>query len=157
MTHAPSRSVSFRIEPFFSIMNELPPLFIEHHKMVKQPFYKDLKIDWPRYLALEQANILHILTARCDEKLVGYLFFNTIPHILYADIPHCFVDIFFLLPEYRKGLVGLRMFKEFEKQVKAHGIKVVYVNSNLSYNRIEKLFKRLGYEPGEMSFIKKVA
>lgn len=149
--------IRFKIEPFFAIMNELPELFMEHHKLVKQPFYKELKVDWKKYLLMEQAGLLHVLTARDDEKLVGYIFFNVTPHVLYSDLLHCFVDIYFLHPDYRKGLAGVKMFKTFEKTVKDAGVKIIYVSYNLGYNEVKKLLEHLEYEPGEETFIKKVA
>src|SRR3989304_1594017 len=64
----------------------------------------------------------------------------------------------YVMPEFRKGTVGLRLldcFENWAKQKKADKIIMVHL-SNLQSDRISTLYKRKGYTPIETHYIKEV-
>lgn len=143
-------------EKFVDIMHELPALFIQHHRIVQDPDYAELNIDWNKYIELEKLGLLHILTVRDGTTLVGYFFNVCMPHILYSNILHGFNDLYFLLPKYRKGFAGISLIRENSKMLKALGAKKQVLSVNAGYAKIAKILIYLGFTPYETSFTKRL-
>jgi len=67
--------------------------------------------DHDRYRALERDGRLHILSARSDQFLVGYLFLLTLPHPRDRQARVARDDLFYVDPAYRKFRLGPAMIK----------------------------------------------
>src|SRR5215469_12806244 len=70
----PSRSTdappefSVQEEPFFQLVDELPPLFSRYAELAKAP----VDIDWQGLMNLALAGQLKVVTARYGDALVGF-------------------------------------------------------------------------------------
>jgi len=104
--------------------------------------------DYEKYRAMAEAGILHLVTARCDGRLVGYHLSMIYPHMHYRKSLTCFTDVFYLKPEYRVGMIGYKMLKFFRDSVKARGVQKIYMGTKLSHD-IGPLLLRLGFNPIE--------
>ena len=148
------RNLEYRKELFADIVKELPPLFVLHwQEIALDRDVIELAPDWKRYLAMEQAGQLHIITVRDNRVLVGYFFIVLLPHLHYCTTPMAFSDILFLLPGYRKGLAGLRLVAETEKMARALGAKRFYIMCKV-YHDLDRLLARLGFKWVEKVFTK---
>lgn len=114
-----------------------------------------LKPDWDTYHLLEATGQFFMMVCRVDGKMVGYHIGFIRRQLHYADSLALITDIFFLLPEYRKGRIGVELFKESEKAAKARGVDKIYLGckSSPELDRT-KLFERLGYKKIEYVFAK---
>jgi len=142
----------FAWERFSAIIHELRPLFREHWREIAlNRDVVSLDPDWERYLALEHAGLLHILTVRVSGALVGYVFVCVGPHLHYASTAWAVVDMFWLNPVYRFGWTGVRMMRDLEKGVRNLGAKVLHISHKLHVKdgRVSSIFRRLGYRPIE--------
>jgi GNAT superfamily N-acetyltransferase len=75
-------------------------------------------IDYERYHQMEAMDMIHCLVARHEGKVVGYIINFLIRHMHYKDSgTMALVDMYFILPEYRRGGLGARMFKMMEQQL----------------------------------------
>lgn len=114
--------------------------------------------DWARYFDYDLLGILHCLTVRDGQTLVGYVFVLTWPHLHYASTLWAQTDIFWLDPVYRQGWTGFRMLRLMEKRLQELGVRVIYANAKLHFEAsrgtIGKLLERLGYKPTEMIYSK---
>lgn len=138
-------TITFQKELFGKIMPELPELFYRHWEEValdKEAI--KLKPDWPTYLQMELLNILHMMTVRAEGKLVGYYIALVRPHLHYAESLTAWSDIFYLLPEYRRGLTGYQLFAETEDMLKKLGVQKSYVMTK-AHLPITIIMKRRGY------------
>lgn len=85
-----------------------------------------LSVNWAQYEEMEQRGILFAVTMHVDGKLVGYNIFFVMPHIHYSTTLHALNDIVYVRPEHR-GIDGVRLILEAERQLKARGaVKVLY-------------------------------
>ena len=137
--------VTFQKEFFIDIMRELPPLVLKHYKEVQvEENGEDCNVAWLRYVELERSGALHILTVRVDSHLVGYYFNMLFPHLRHADRLCAWSDVFFVLPEYRREGVGVRLFEENDKMLKELGVKKNFISFKAHID-LRKLLKRLKY------------
>ncbi len=126
-------------------MPELPELFLAHYEEIALD--KDvikLDPDWNKYLQLELMGILHIMSVRDAARLIGYHISVVSPHLHYKSTITALSDIFYLLPEYRQGWTGYKLFEETEKMLKALGV-VRFYNVTKVHLPINIIMKRRGY------------
>ncbi len=76
-----------------------------------------LNPDHARYMALEKAGMLHILTVRDSGKLVGYFFLTVMRHPRDQTWTLGNDELVYISPEYRESGVGLDMYREALKRL----------------------------------------
>ncbi len=114
-----------------------------------------LKPDWKTYHQLEEMGQLWIMVCRIDGKMVGYLIGFVRRQLHYADSLAFNADIFYLLPEHRKGRIGLELFRQAEKALRRRGVDKMYLGSkSAEHLDRSKLFLHLGFERIEYVFAK---
>jgi ribosomal protein S18 acetylase RimI-like enzyme len=62
----------------------------------------------------------------------------------------------YVLPEFRKGRLGLSLLSAFESEVKRRGAKRCYIGNLAALNndKMKRLYKLLGYKELETHFVK---
>jgi GNAT superfamily N-acetyltransferase len=115
-------------------------------------FERDL--DHERYFALENAGMMHVVTARDDFRLVGYVICFVMPHIHYKSSGlTALADMYFILREYRKGGLGVRMFREMERGLKERGVIRAHMSCK-THESHQQLFERMGWKLTDLTFSK---
>src|ERR1700685_2567393 len=102
---------------------EMTPLLRRHWQEIAT--FKEhipLDPDFPMYSRLDAACKLLTLTARVDDKLIGYCVFLLTRSGHYKSTLVGMNDVIYVEPEYRKGTVGLRLIREAEKRLKELGV-----------------------------------
>ena len=142
-------SVVFKWEPFSDLIQEAAPLVRRHWAEVA--LFTDklpLDPDWKLALDMDRAGVLHVLTARKDGLLIGYIF-NYILRSLFCSVPWATVHGFWIDPLYREGRAGIDLFKENEKGLRDKGAKAVSIESLLHIHAdrgtVGRIFEHLGY------------
>jgi len=152
--------LDIKFEPFYVIARELLPLFRKHwHELGVHRDAIPLDPDWDRFMQGSINGTLHVLTVRDDDKLIGYIFNLISPHLHYKTTLHAYIDMFWLDPHYRRGLTGLRMFRENEKHLRKCGVVRMVVSEKLHWfsqrdRRVRVIFKRLGLKAFEVAYMK---
>ena len=143
----------FAKEPFRDMEAELAELAPDHWEEVGRPDIP-LDINWGLLHILEDAGALHVLTARDDGELVGYVIHVAAPATHYNIIQAC-DDGHYLKPEYRKGWAGMRMIRAAEEMLRDLGVKTISYHQKTRPD-IDKgaVFERLGYELTERIYRK---
>lgn len=109
-----------------------------------------LDVDRERYAHGEKDGNLIIVTARDGEKLVGYCLMMIVPHFHYKSSGKMgYVDVYYLLPEYRKGGNGARLFMAMEIALKAIGVRELYQSTKIHKDE-SRLFEALGYKKSDI-------
>lgn len=143
--------VTYQKELFLAIMPELPELFQqEYEEAVEDKERHKLNPAWKRYVELELAGVLHVLTARADARLVGYFINMLFPHLHFSDLLCASSDTFYILPEHR-GHVGLKLFRENELMLKKLNVRKVII---IAEQPLEQIMKRLKYKASGGIFFK---
>ncbi len=146
--------MKFQAERWNNVESEIAALFDAHWKEIA--LNRDripLDFDFEAYRAFDTAGLLHVLTARDDGKLVGYYVSVVRAHPHYKSTLYGMVDIYFILPEYRKAAVGLQFFRELEKSMRALGVQSL-LSMTKKHHDMSRLFERLGWTPIETVFQK---
>lgn len=106
--------------------------------------------DYEFMLKANETNFFMVWAARDGKTLVGYLAWWVKPHIHYKSTLTAVEDLFMLMPSYRQGLTGYRMFTTSLAALKARGVKRVMCNSKVHFEEkrggLDKFFDRLGFQ-----------
>lgn len=153
---APERP-EFQIERLSLILSEWAP--IARRTWAESPWRPadaPFDPDWDRYLAMDMAGMLRLLTVRLEGVLIGYVLSVVYPHLHYLSTPWAMLDSYWLEPAFRRGWTGVRMFREHEAILRENGVKVIHHGFNVRFapRRMQALMKRLGYEPIELIYAK---
>jgi GNAT superfamily N-acetyltransferase len=146
--------MEFSEETLCQCLDEAGPLLIDHWENIA--LNKDtIALDplWDTYRKLEETGNLKIITARQEKKLVGYAAYVISPSLHYSDQIIADADVFWLDPDYRKGMAGMRLFKHAEKVLKSYGVTRVMNKVKIHFD-VGKVFERMGYDPIERVYSK---
>jgi GNAT superfamily N-acetyltransferase len=111
--------------------------------------------DHAAYTALDQADVLHVVTARAEGQLVGYVVGILKPHLHYATTLHYHMDVLWLHPQWRQGLAGYRLLQAVERTVQQRvgGMVKILLGTKQHYD-LSTLYARLGYTEIERTWAK---
>lgn len=146
--------IKYDIEDWSAIVNELKELFKIHWLEIAEDKDKiPLSPDWINYEALNSAGLLHTLTAREDDKLIGYCIYIVRNHLHYSTCLTAQSDILYILPEYRNNNAGVNILLYGEEVLKSLGVEKIYLHCKVKHD-LTKLFEKLDYNKVEYSFSK---
>lgn len=148
----PQRFVTFGWEPLIDLLNDgLREIAVDHwNELGTNKEDVPLAVDWDQYLALEAAGTWRIFAVRIDEELVGYISWYLLKPPRYCTTLHCQEDYYYLLPKYREGWFGVRMFLESLRLLPRPSRVYVSYKIHFMDGRMAALFKRLGFEPSDV-------
>lgn len=112
-----------------------------------------VNMDWTRYFRMEKDGALHFVTVRDNGKLIGYHWTIVHTHFHYKTTLHGQVDLYYILPEYRNGRTGLRLFQFAEQELKKIGVKKIITGCKVHLDHT-RLFEHLGYVHSDHQFYK---
>ena len=99
------------------------------------------------------SGMLRCITCRSDERLIGYIIFIVTPHLHYKSCMTAIEDLYFVTKEFRKGRVGIMLFKYAEKVLKERGVQRIVMHTKVHLDN-SKLFEYLGYKMTDKVFSK---
>lgn len=115
------------------------------------------KCDEPLYANMEKLNMLHLVTARAEGKLVGYHVSFITPHMHYQGAgAMAFTDMYFTRPEFRQGGLGAKLLTFLETSLRARGVFKAYLSHKIAHDR-GALFQALGWKPSDVVYSKVIA
>lgn len=146
--------VTYQEESFIDIVEELTPLIYEHWEEIA--LHKDkikLNPDFNKYIEADELGLIHILTAREEEELIGYFISFVQPHLHYMDTLFAVNDVLFVTKKHRKGRVGYILFKKAEESLKEIGVDVIMIHAKVHAD-FKPLMDSLGYDRVEYNYSK---
>ena len=148
--------ITYQVEDWHDVKDEALPLLQRHWEEVAADKAEiPMAIDYASYDALAASGVLHILVARKDGEMIGYYCAVVRSHLHYVTTLFAFTDIFFIAPEHRKGMAGVRLFTEMEKSLKARGVKKFF-GATKPWLDVGPIFERLGYTKHEVVYSKMI-
>ncbi len=145
--------ITIQREIFNDTIMEMMPLCTDHFLELKHSG-NTLDFDFFHYLMLENLDKLVLVTVRDEGLLIGYFMgaVNCSPHCK-QDL-HFVTDSIFIVREYRKGFLGLRLLKFVEEVIKQYNVKEWFISSSDEIIDITPLFKRLKFSKVETTYSK---
>lgn len=144
--------ITFNVETVDECLEEIKPLLYAHWEEIA--WYKDqvkLNPDYDVYYKLEEQGVLHIVTARDNDVLIGYYISFVHPNPHYKNTLFAVNDILFVHPDYRGGSTAYRMFKYAFAALKELGAVIITIHMKTDAP-FEALCEALGMEKQEYLF-----
>lgn len=120
--------------------------------------YRDVKgpvsPDWSWAHEMERRRAFSFVTARHDERLVGYFAILTSPRTTHYNVPHAFDDTFFLEADYRRGWGLYKFVKYAVERMEDSGADILVVANKAELQDMAPVWKRLGFELEEIRYTK---
>lgn len=149
-------SLEFSVEAYSDAIEEMRLLYPAHwleadHDTDTIP----LDVNYGRYLALEQAGLLHVAVARSEGALVGYHIFVVRAPQHHMSTPMAFSDATYLKPRFRLGFNGIRFLRFAGDSTRSMGAKGVYISST-TRKPFGKVLEWLGFRETERIYFKEL-
>lgn len=147
--------ITFAIERFSDVYAELLPLLERHYGEIST--HKDHGVPLEPivdvYRAREADGSLLMAIGREAGEIVAYTVAFVAPGLHYRSCLTCSPDIFFVKPEKRTGMAGVRMLRFVEKELRRRGVKRWAMGSKVQHDA-SALFRFLDFEPVETTYEK---
>lgn len=141
--------ITYQVEPWSQCLPEMMGLWMSHWAEIGADTDKfDFDPDLDRYAEMERQGQLHVVTARRFGELVGYFIWIIGTLLHHRTIKGAYSDAYWLRPDCRQGLQGLKFIKEAERSVRALGVKKLFSTSQPRLD-LEPIYRRLGWKIGE--------
>ena len=138
---------------FFKFVDEFEKLFPEHYEELCVTKEFPYEPDYEAYKRMATAGMLRCITCRNDEQLIGYIIFIIGPHLHYKSCLTASEDLYFVKKEFRKGRVGIMLFKYAEKVLKERGVQRIIMHTKVHLDN-SRLFEYLEYKMTDKVFTK---
>ena len=154
-------SLRYQRERYADCIAEIAVLLPQHYAEVKlHPDQITLNLDDASYRAIEDLGNLVLIAARDDEtliagrsQLIGYATVFLRADLHSAHTLAGYVDSYYLLPAYRRGWNGLKLFRCIEQVLKDLDVKQVFVGAT-KHMKTESLFRFGKYIESEVLYSK---
>jgi hypothetical protein len=144
--------IKLQQERLTDIIEEMLPLISVHWEEVTGSG-PPLDPAWDTFRELDGKDMVRTLTVRSNGALIGYIVFILCPALHYKTLLLAHDDAFFLHPDHRKGTLGIRIFVEAEKMLKAAGVgRIMYHEKHK--RPMGKILDYLGYSARETIWFK---
>lgn len=148
------RGVTYQREPVHQLWSEIPPLLRAHYDEIAS--FRDIPLDpdVDLYGRLEDQGLLRCYTARESiDGLIGYAVFlvSTNPHYRTSLQARC--DVVFLIPDQRRGRLGLGLLRYAHAALTADGVQVISHHVKHTHPALGAILARLGFEPLETNYM----
>jgi L-amino acid N-acyltransferase YncA len=150
-------TITYQLEKWKDALPEMEPILFQHWREIALGHDKvPLDIAREKYQEMCDAGHLQVVTARDDGKMIGYHVAVISGHLHYLSTLHGITDVYFILPEYRKGRTGIRLFKRVEEEMKRIGVQKLFTSAKLhtADGKSGRLFEYLGFSATETVYTK---
>jgi len=138
---------------FSDVVVEIKDLFPQHYDELCVSKEFPLSPDYGGYKRLCDAGMLRCVTCRADGEMIGYIVFIVQPHLHYSTCMTAFEDMYFIKKEFRKGRIGIRLFKYAEDVLRAIGVNRIILHTKVHMDN-SRLFEYLDYKNTDKLFSK---
>jgi GNAT superfamily N-acetyltransferase len=139
-------------EDFMPFLDEVKPL-LEHHweELALNKDKVPLSPQYDVYIQRDALGQILLITLRESGQLVGYFIGFVAPGLHYSTCLTLIMDIFWLAPEHRGKMGGLKLFRAVEREAKRRGVQRMFVGSKV-HKDASKLFEAMRYDKCEVYY-----
>lgn len=138
---------------FMSFLPDLKKLIEANYEELCVTKEFPLMPDYEAYERIAKSGNITCIVCMDGNEVVGYVIFLIQPHLHYKTCLTAFEDIYYLKPEYRKGRIGIRMFKFAEDVLRSANINRIIMHTKIHLDN-SKLFEYLGYKHTDKLYTK---
>lgn len=144
--------ITAQVEPFPPFLEEVQPLLPRHwEELALNKDKVPLDPQYDIYLARDARGEVMTITLRDAGKLCGYFIGFIAPGLHYRTCLTLTMDIFWLAPEHRGAMGGVKLFRAVMREAKRRGVDRMFAGSKCHADA-SVLFERLGMERVETYF-----
>lgn len=146
--------ITYQEEAFNDVIDGLKELNLLHWEETE--IHKDkvpFDIDYEAFAQLDNVGILHLMTVRDNDKLIGYYASIVTPSLHHKGTLFAASDVIYIAKDYRDAKTGSTLISKTEESLKKLGVKVMHVTYK-SDHPLDKLLNRLGFEMSEITYSK---
>jgi GNAT superfamily N-acetyltransferase len=147
-------SITYQQESWATYWPDAKPLWEDHWLEIardRETIPLDPAMDF--YAQADAEGILHIMTMRLQGTLIGYHLALIQRHIHYQGTLHAFTDIYYVVPAFRRGMVGVTLFRQVEAALRQRGVIKIMTGTKIA-NDVSRIFQHLGYRETERLWTK---
>jgi GNAT superfamily N-acetyltransferase len=154
--------ITYRWEPCRKLFAEpnLRDLLAAHYQELAVPGdgpLVPLDPDFNRYIQLEDLKLFRVWTARDGKTLVGYIAWYIHPHLHHRGRLCAIDELYWLAPEYRRGLIGYRLFSTAIAALKELGVFRIIVHAKVHFAQerggLGRFFTKLGFQHSDDVYV----
>jgi GNAT superfamily N-acetyltransferase len=137
---------SFQRERVQDTIDEAYPLLERHWDEIA--WTKELSgvdIDRAFYKRLEDQGGIVCVTARQAGALIGYAVYFLRFHPHYQGVKWAVSDIYWIAPEHRGRLLGMRLFNIAETELREAGVQVMHTTGKTAHPQAKRLLMAMGH------------
>jgi hypothetical protein len=149
-----SAKLVYAVERWETFGPDLPAIIYQHWREVALDI-QDIPLDmnYARYAELDALDMLHIVTVRIRGNLIGYFVAFVMGHMHYQSTLHAMVDLYYILPHFRRGTTALKLFGVAHRTLKARGVvKIASATKLHSGLDMSRLFEYMDYRLTEKAY-----
>lgn len=136
--------ITYQKESYRVLINEAQELFKKHSEESSDRLdIIPLDINFKAHLILEANRRLETFTVRDDGRLIGYTTWILTNPMHYKNSITASSTMIYVLPEYRKGLLGYKLIKWSIDQIKKRNVKRILIGIK-PHHDFGKILERLG-------------
>lgn len=144
-----SSKLIYKVENWRDIRDEIQPVWRQHNDEIASPADKELfDPDMAKFDNIADNEQDHWVTVRHFGNVVGYSFSMVTTHLHRKTVLCGFFDLYWLNPDYRKGLNGKRLLQFSIDTLRDKHVKRVYIGTKV-WKNIGRLLKRMGFAEAE--------
>lgn len=159
-----SATVSFHVEPWAEFKGEALRLWQLHwQEIALNQAQIPLNVHYAVYDALDSVGQISVIVARSEGQLVGYWVGMIRPHLHYATSLTAHTDVYYLLPDHRRGRTGIRLWQAVEREMRRRGVERILTATKKHVSPVTgktldmgPVFRHLGYTEVETCYAKMV-
>jgi GNAT superfamily N-acetyltransferase len=146
--------ITIQVERLTDRLEELKALFPQHYNELALNQDKvPLDPQYDIYLRRDAQGEVLFVAMRDSGRLIGYFVGFIAPGLHYKTCLTCTMDIFYVCPEHRNGLAGIRLFKAVEKELRRRGVQRWFAGSKCHHDA-SVLFEKLNFQRVEVYYSK---
>lgn len=136
--------ITFQKETFSKFISDGEELFRVHNQEVVEQIEEiPLDVNYKAYFKLEAMGRLETHTVRDNGRLIGYSLWMLHNHIHYKTSLTANSTLIYIMPSYRKGLLGYKLIKWSIDKIKERGVQRIMIGIKPDHD-FSKILERLG-------------
>ena len=153
--HDPSPNATIQAEQFSGLVEPLRHLFTDMWSdMARDQSLPPMDVDFASYIRLEALGVLRTYTVRWQGELVGAAVYFIAPNLHHNNTVWATSDVIWIRPDMRRPLLGLRLLRHAEDDLRRAGATVFHVGTKVKRPELAHLLSWMGYEPVEIAYQK---
>lgn len=149
-------TTTYQRETFAEAYPDAKPLLEKHWAEISSNLDIALDVNVEAYEASEKGDMLRVYTAREDGVMVGYVALFVHKGLHYQQSIQATQDVFYVDPDHRGKMLGVRLIKYVEGQLKGEGVQIITQHVKLKHPALGMLLERSGYTAVEKLFQKRI-